>query len=71
MEIKKIRLLDLFQEGKRMILKLEMEVGSGTYVRSVAEEIGRRLGVPATVKELRRIKIGKFDISKAQKLDDL
>ena len=71
MEIKKIRLLNLFQEGKHMILTLEMEVGSGTYVRSVAEEIGMRLGVPAMVKDLRRIKIGKFDISKAQKLDDL
>ena len=71
MEIKKIRLLNLFQEGKHMILKLEMEVESGTYVRSVTEEIGRRLGVPAMVKDLRRIKIGKFDISQAQKLDDV
>ena len=48
-----------------------MDVGSGTYVRSIAEEIGKRLGVPATVKELRRTKVGDFDIRNAQKLDDI
>ena len=30
--------------------KLVIKVSSGTYIRSLAEEIGDRLGVPATVK---------------------
>ncbi len=48
------------------VLSIELEVASGTYIRSIAEEIGRRLGVPATIKELRRTKIGTFTIDEAQ-----
>lgn len=34
--------------------------GSGTYIRSLAVDIGRKLGVGATVTALRRTKIGPF-----------
>jgi len=44
------------------ILKAEFGVSSGTYIRSIAEEIGRRLGVLATLKELRRTRIGDYAI---------
>lgn len=43
------------------------EVASGTYIRSLAEELGARLGFPATLKNLRRIKIGGFKIEDAEK----
>jgi len=46
----------------------ELEVSSGTYIRSLAEEVGRRLGVPATVSKLRRIKIGDFRVEDAEVL---
>lgn len=69
MEIFWIKLSDYFPEGDYYVLKLKMEVGSGAYVRSIAEEIGRRLELPATVKELRRTKIGDFSIDKAEKLE--
>ena len=52
------------------MLDITMEVGSGAYIRSIAEELGRRLGYPATVAELRRTKIGEFDIKDAKKLKD-
>lgn len=42
------------------------DVGSGTYVRSLAEEIGKRLGTVATLSELRRTKIGEFLVSGAE-----
>src|SRR3989338_1548522 len=45
-------------------------VGSGTYIRSLAEEFGRRLGVPATLASLRRTRIGEFKIEDAQALTD-
>ena len=51
------------------IVAVEMDVASGVYVRSVAEEFGRILNMPATVKELRRTKIGDFDVKDAQKLE--
>lgn len=44
-------------------LKLRIECSSGTYIRTLAEDIGRQLGVGAYTKELRRIKVGKYDVS--------
>lgn len=46
-------------------------VGSGTYIRSLAEELGRRLGYPATLQALRRTKVGEFDIKDAVTLESL
>lgn len=66
MEILWIKLLDQFPFENHYVLSVELEVASGTYIRSIAEEIGRRLGYPATIKELRRTKIGEFKIEDAQ-----
>ena len=54
--------------AKRFDVTVRFHVGSGTYIRSLAEEIGRRLGYPATLASLRRIKIGDFNIENAQPL---
>jgi len=43
-------------------LKAEFSVSSGTYIRSIAEEIGNRIGVFATLKELRRTRIGEYGL---------
>jgi len=48
-----------------------MHCAKGTYARSLGEEIGRRLSLPATLKEVRRLKIGDFDIGQAQKLEEI
>lgn len=50
---------------KHPFLELEMQVSSGTYIRSLAEELGRRLNLPATVKELHRLSIGPYSVSDA------
>jgi tRNA pseudouridine55 synthase len=44
---------------------------SGTYVRSLAEAIGSKIGCGAVVKTLRREQIGPFSISEAINLDEL
>lgn len=44
---------------------------SGTYVRSLAADIGRKLGCGAYVSELRRTAVGKFRIDWAVTLDEL
>ncbi len=69
MEIFWIKLLDHFKQNHYYLLKLELKVKSGTYIRSIAKEIGRRLGLPATVKELRRLKIGNFNLKDAHPLN--
>lgn len=65
MEVLYAHLLEIHCQGSTLIMKIEMEVSSGTYVRSLGEEIGRRLGYPATLAGLRRIKIGEFLIKDA------
>ncbi len=47
------------------LLKINCEVSSGTYIRSLARDIGEKLGVGAYLKNLRRTKIGEFQVSEA------
>ena len=44
---------------------------SGTYVRTLAEDFGRRLSVGAHLAELRRTRVGEFAVERAVTLDDL
>lgn len=69
-KIFKLNLLNNFQDEKFWVLEIEMDSEKGTYARSVGEEIGRRLGLPATLRNLRRTKIGSFDVSEAKKLEE-
>jgi len=50
---------------------LECEVSSGFYVRSLVHDLGERLGVGATVEEVRRLRVGAFRIEDALSLDSL
>ncbi|MBR5535317.1 MAG: tRNA pseudouridine(55) synthase TruB [Clostridia bacterium] len=44
---------------------LRVSCSKGTYIRTLADDIGEKLGTLACVKTLRRTKTGVFDISKA------
>ncbi len=52
-------------------LTIKTRVSSGTYVRSLAEDIGQKLGTGAYVSALRRTKVGTFDIKNAVNLDKI
>lgn len=71
MEILDIKLLDNFKKAEFCILSLEIEVASGTYIRSIAEELGKRLDVPATLSNLKRTQIGKFKVKDALTIEDI
>ena len=49
---------------------LRVVCSAGTYVRTLAEDIGRRLGTGAHLAELRRTRAGKFDLSRAVTLEE-
>jgi len=70
MEVYSIKFLSLTKKDRFFLLKVEIFCSSGTYIRSLAEEIGRRLSLPASLFNLRRTKIGKFKIEEAKKLED-
>ena len=46
-------------------LEFTLSCSSGTYVRSIAHELGERLGVGAHLSSLRRTRIGDFDLEDA------
>ncbi len=47
------------------------EVSSGTYVRALARDLGERLGCGAHLEELRRTRVGRFDVADAVPLAEL
>jgi tRNA pseudouridine55 synthase len=52
-------------------LELEVYCSKGTYIRSLAEDIGQALGCGATVKELRRTQVGQFTIDQTKTITQL
>ncbi len=68
MEIFWIKLKNHYPENDYYVINIELKVKSGTYIRSIAEEIGQRLKLPATIKELRRTQIGQFKVKDAIKI---
>ncbi len=50
--------------------RLAVRCGKGTYVRTLAADLGRALSVPAHLSALRRTAAGPFDISRALTLDE-
>ncbi|MCI0487039.1 MAG: tRNA pseudouridine(55) synthase TruB [Blastocatellia bacterium] len=50
---------------------IRVRCSSGTYVRTLAHDIGRKLGVGAHLAALRRTGVGSFDISGAITLDEV
>ena len=54
-------------------LKIEVDCGSGTYIRSLANDIGMALGVGGMLVELKRTKVKNISIKRAiclEKLND-
>lgn len=52
-------------------LVLRIRCGKGTYIRSLARDLGRACGSGAHLIALRRTKNGEFDVAQANNLDDL
>lgn len=70
MEVFEASLLEVCEKrDERMYLKVVFSVGSGTYIRSLAEDLGKRLGYPARLENLRRTQVGEFRVEEAKKLN--
>jgi tRNA pseudouridine55 synthase len=51
--------------------EVRVECSAGTYVRTLAEDFGKRLGVGAHLAELRRTRVGDFHVQQAKTLEQL
>ena len=58
-------------QNKTNQLVLEVFCSKGTYIRSLAEDLGDALGVCGTVLELRRLEAGMFNIAQAKTIEQL
>lgn len=58
-----IELLNLDKINNTIIISVHCS--KGTYIRSLAEDLGKKLGVGAYVLELRRTAVSEYDLSKA------
>ncbi len=66
-EIKEIKLIDY----NFPFVEFKVLSSSGTYIRSLAYDIGEKLKTGAHLTSLRRVTSGKFDVKDAQSLSDL
>lgn len=53
------------------LLRINVHCGSGTYIRSLAHDLGEKLGCYGYVKDLRRTKIGTYSVKDAVSFDNL
>jgi tRNA pseudouridine55 synthase len=66
-EVKEFEILDLEDERARF----RARVGSGTYMRSVAHDLGQQAGCGAHLESLRRTTVEEFDLAQAHTLEEL
>jgi len=67
--INKIQVLNFVPE--KNAFTIEVNCSKGTYIRSLAMDIGSEIGCGATMGELERVQSGVFDINSALKLEEI
>lgn len=67
-EISRFELLD-FRPGRRAEADVVVQCSKGTYIRSLAEDLGAALGTGAYVGQLRRSAAGPFSLDQAHSID--
>ncbi len=64
-----IKLLKINKERRE--LQFEVSCSKGTYIRSLCEDIAKKMGTIGYMKELQRTKVGAFSIEQAILIEDL
>ncbi|QTH58613.1 tRNA pseudouridine(55) synthase TruB [Corynebacterium hindlerae] len=64
-------ILDIRQEGDFQDIDVEVFCSSGTYIRSLARDLGAALGVGGHLTALRRTTVGPYTLDDAQTLEQL
>lgn len=61
-----------FEAGQSFLdIDVVIDCSSGTYIRALARDLGRALGVGGHLTSLRRTRIGGYSVASAQSIDDL
>ena len=67
--ISELKILNYDQENR--ILELYIKCSKGTYIRSIAHDLGKNLGCFGHLIKLIRVKAGDFEVNESVKLEDL
>lgn len=67
--IKDIRILGFSEEEHEV--RMSVDCGKGTYIRTLLHDIGETLGCGGTMKELKRTAVGNFRVEDSLKLDQV
>jgi len=71
MPVRRVKISRLELAGyKYPEVKIICDVSSGTYIRTLVEDIGRALGTGAYTTELRRTKVGEWSVDQATELKE-
>lgn len=65
------RVSDVSMVDNRLVFDVDLNVSKGTYIRSIAHDIGKKLGIPSVLAGLVRTNAGGFNIDDAYSLSDL
>ena len=68
-EIYDIKLMELNKENNQ--LQFQVSCSKGTYIRSLCEDIAKRLGTVGYMCELNRVQVGDFNISNSVTVEEL
>lgn len=58
-------------DGDTLLVDVEMTVSKGTYIRSIARDLGNQLGCFGTLQDLRRLAVGQFNLTQAVTIEQL
>jgi tRNA U55 pseudouridine synthase TruB len=64
-------MLESIDLGETLKATLRIRCSKGTYIRTLADDLGRRLGYGAHAESLTRLACGPYQLDQAQELDDL
>ena len=67
-----VTILDIKLESINLpLVKFTVKCSKGTYIRSLAHDIGQKLNCGAYLYELRRVSVGQYNIENAQSINDI
>jgi tRNA pseudouridine55 synthase len=69
--IQELELLPSEIRDSQSAIRIRVVCSAGTYIRTLAEDIGREIGLGAHLTNLRRTAAGQFDLSRSTSLGDL
>jgi tRNA pseudouridine55 synthase len=61
--------IEAFEPGPYPVATIRVECGSGTFIRSLAADVGEALGGCAHLRALRRLRVGSFALDEAHPLE--